>query len=341
MFNVYATMSERMPLSQVGAHAQRAEALGYDGLTVPEAVHDGLLTAAMALNATTRLKVATGVLVAFPRSPMAVAHAAWDLREMSQGRFELGLGTQVKGNIVGRYSTPWAPPAPRMREYVGSLRAIFDSWQNGAPLQFEGAHYRFTRMQPFFNPGPLDCSAIRIFLGGVANTMLALAGEVADGLMTHPTNTCPRYIREMVRPEVEKGAARKRRDASAVKVMVGPLIASGMSAADAHKERESIRQMLGFLYSTPNYWPSLELFGWRDRGERLHQLTREGRWKEMTDVISDEMLDAFVPTAPYAEIADVLKEWYASVTDWIVLPMPADPAHDPEVAKVIIRLQGN
>ena len=149
MFDVYATMSERMPLSQVAAHAQRAEALGYSGLTVPEAVHDGLLAAAIALNATTRLKVCTSVLVAFPRSPMAVAHATWDLRELSHGRFELGMGTQVKGNIVGRYSTSWAPPAPRMRDYVGSLRAIFDTWQNGAALQFQGEHYRFTRMQPF------------------------------------------------------------------------------------------------------------------------------------------------------------------------------------------------
>jgi probable F420-dependent oxidoreductase len=307
-------------------------------LTVPEAVHDGLLTAGIALNATTRLKVATGVLVAFPRSPMAVAHAAYDLRELSGGRFELGLGTQVKGNIVGRYSTPWAPPAPRMREYVQSLRAIFNSWQNGAALQFERTHYRFTRMQPFFNPGPLDCPTIPIFLGGIGRTMLALAGEVADGLMTHPTNTCPRYVREVVRPEIAKGAARTGRDASAVQVMAGPLIATGMSTADARKERENVRQMLGFLYSTPNYWPSLELFGWRDRGERLHQMSREGRWKEMTAVISDDMLDAFVPTAPYAEIAGVLKAWYGGVTNWIVLPMPADPSHDPEVAKVLTRL---
>lgn len=338
MFRVYATMSERLPLSKVAAHAQRAEALGYDGLTVPEAVHDGLLTAGIALNATTRLKVATGVLVAFPRSPMAVAHAAYDLRELSGGRFELGLGTQVKGNIVGRYSTPWAPPAPRMREYVQSLHAIFNSWQNGAALQFAGTHYRFTRMQPFFNPGPLDCPTTPIFLGGIGRTMLALAGEVADGLMTHPTNTCPRYVREVVRPEIAKGAARTGRDASAVQVMAGPLIATGMSSAEARKERENVRQMLGFLYSTPNYWPSLELFGWRDRGERLHQMSREGRWKEMTAVISDDMLDAFVPTAPYAEIAGVLKAWYGGVTDWIVLPMPADPSHDPEVAKVLTRL---
>jgi probable F420-dependent oxidoreductase len=339
MFKVYATMDQRLALSQVAAHAQRAEALGYDGLGVPEAVHDGLLAAAAALHATTRLTVATSVLVAFPRSPMTVAHAAWDLQESSRGRFGLGLGSQVRGNIVGRYSTTWSPPVPRMREYVRSLRAIFDCWQNGTPLRFEGEHYRFTRMQPFFNPGPLDHPAIPIFLGGIGRTMTALAGEVADGLMTHPTNTSPRYLREVVHPQLEKGAARTGREASTVKVMVSPLIATGPSPAEARNEREKARQLLAFLYSTPVYWPSLDLFGWRDRGEHLHQLTREGRWEEMTTLVSDEMLDVFVPTAPYPDIAGVLKEWYGTLTDWIVLPMPADPSHDREVAKVVARLQ--
>jgi probable F420-dependent oxidoreductase len=157
MFKVYATMDQRLPLSQVGAHARHAETLGYDGFAVPEAVHDGLLAAAIALQATTRLEVATSVLVAFPRSPMTVAHAAWDLPEMSNGRFGLGLGSQVKGNVVGRYSTAWSAPVPRMREYVRALRVIFDCWQNGTALHVDGEHYRFTRMQPFFNPGPIAC----------------------------------------------------------------------------------------------------------------------------------------------------------------------------------------
>lgn len=340
MFSVYATMDQRLPLSQVGAHAQRAEALGYDGLAVPEAVHDGLLAAAIALQATTRLRVATSVLVAFPRSPMTVAHATWDLQEASGGRFALGLGSQVKGNIVGRYSTPWSAPVPRMREYVQSLRAIFDAWQNGTALRFEGVHYRFTRMQPFFNPGPLACPAMPIFLGGIGRTMTALAGEVADGLMTHPTNTSPRYLREVVRPQLAKGAARSGRDAATVKVMVSPLIATGSSLAAVQSARENARQLLAFLYSTPVYRPSLELFGWSERGEQLHQLSRAGRWSEMASLVSDEMLDVLVPSAPYAEIAAELTAWYGGLTDWIVLPMPADPAHDREVAAVVGRLRG-
>ena len=339
MFRVYATMDQRLPLSRVAGHARRAEALGYDGLAVPEAVHDGLAAATAALLATTRLRVATSVLVAFPRSPMSVAHAAWDLQEASAGRFELGLGSQVRGNIEGRYSTVWSAPVPRMREYVQSLRAIFERWQHGTPLHFEGEHYRFTRMQPFFDPGPLEHPEIPIFLGGVGPGMTALAGEVADGLVTHPTNTAPRYLREVVRPRVEKGAARVARDSASVALMVSPLVATGATQADAQRAREERRSLLAFLYSTPAYARSLELFGWSEIGERLHALSREGRWQEMPALVSDAMLDAFVPTAPWAEIADLLREWYSGLADRIAFAMPENPAHDDVSAEALKRLR--
>ena len=338
MFDVYATMDQRLRPRDVAEHARRAEGLGYDGLNVPEAVHDGLLMAQIALQATTRLRVATSVLVAFPRSPMAVAHAAWDLQALSGGRFELGLGSQVRGNIEKRYSTPWTPPVPRMREYVGSLRAIFDSFQNGTPLDFQGDHYRFTRLQPFFNPGPLEDPTIPIYLGGVGPAMTALAGEVADGLMTHPSNTPPRYLREVTRPRLEAGATRAGRTGP-VRLMVSALTATGETREEARAQREKQRELLAFLYSTPAYWNSLELFGWHDRGLRLRELTREGRWQEMSQVVSDEMLDVFVPTAPYGEIADVLRERYAELSDWITFPMPDDPARDASARKAITALQ--
>lgn len=340
-FRVYCSMDERMPLSQVAAHARRAESLGYDGLCVPEAVHDGLAAATLALHATTRLRVATSVLVAFPRSPMTVAVAAWDLQEMSGGRFELGLGSQVRGNITRRYSVAWTPPAPRMREYVGAVRAIFDCWQNGGELQFEGEHYQLTRMQPFFRPDPLEHPAPPIYLGGIGPAMTALAGEVSEGLMTHPTNTAPRYIREVVRPRLARGAQRSDRDPTEVALMVGPLTATGPTAADVEQEREEVRQMLTFLYSTPSYWPSLEIFGWQERGEHLHRLTREGRWGDMRDVIDDTMLDAFSPTGTYGEIAGVLTDWYGELTDWILFPMPKDPARDTDAARVVGQLRAH
>lgn len=338
-FRVYATMSQQLPLSKVAAHARRAEALGYDGLNVPEAVHDGLAAATVALQATTRLRVATSVLVAFPRSPMIVANAAWDLQEMSGGRFGLGIGSQVRGNITRRYGVAWTAPAPRMREYVGALRAIFHCWQEGGELCFEGEHYQLTRMQPFFRPEPLEHPEVPIYLGGVGPAMTAVAGEVADGLMTHPTNTAPRYLREVLKPRIAGGAARSGRDPESVSLMVGPLLATGPGDAEVKRERENARQHLTFLYSTPSYWPSLELHGWKERGERLHQLTREGRWADMGGVVDDAMLDVFVPTGSYAEITDVLRERYADLTDWITFPMPEDPAHDAEAAAVIERLR--
>jgi len=341
MFDVYATMDVRMKLSEVASHAKRAEAMGYDGLNVPEAVHDGLLVASAALSATTTLRVATSVLVAFPRSPMIVAVAAWDLQEMSGGRFELGLGPQVRGNIVNRYATPWTAPAPRMREYVNSLRSIFFCWQVGEPLQYEGEHYQFTRMQPFFNPGPLNCGEPAILLGAVGPRMLALVGEVADGLVTHPTNTAPRYLREVVLPGLQRGAKRGGRSGEEVELRVGPIIATGVNAAAVALARERQRELLTFLYSTPAYWGSLEIFGWKERGEELNQLTRAGKWGDMGGIVDAAMLDAFVPTATYAEIADVLREWYGDLTSNITFPMPVDPAEDGDVARVIASLQGD
>jgi len=339
-FRVYATMDQRLPLSRVADHARRAEALGYDGLNVPDSVHDGLLVAGAALQATSRLRVATSVLVAFPRSPMIVAHAAWDLQELSGGRFQLGLGSQVRGNIVGRYSTPWSAPVPRMREYVQSLRAIFDCWQEGSPLHFEGEHYQFTKMQPFFKPEPLAEPGMPIYLGGIGPAMTALAAEVGDGLMTHPTNSAPRYLREVVLPRLAKGAGRVGRAPEQVDLMVGPLWATGPSDADVAREREEVRQLLAFLYSTPAYWPSLELFGWKDRGEQLHALTRKGAWGEMPAVVDDAMLETFALCARYDAAAELARDRYSELSSWITFPMPADPAQDGEASRAIAGLRG-
>jgi probable F420-dependent oxidoreductase len=226
-----------------------------------------------------------------------------------------------------------------MREYLHALRAIFACWQHGEKLDFRGEHYQFTRMQPFFDPGPLEHPDIPITLGAIGPLMTGLAGEAADGMTTHPTNTAPRYIREVIHPRLEKGAARGRRSQGAVKLMVGPLTATGRDAAAVAAQRERQREMLTFLYSTPAYFPSLELFGWRERGERLHALTREGRWDDMKGIVDDEMLDTLLPCAPYSEIADLLKEWYGELAPRITFPMPEDPSDDAEVATVIAALK--
>lgn len=340
MFEVFATTPETMSPAEIGDHAKRAEAMGFDGLQVPDAVHDGLLLSAMALNATTNLVVSTGVLVAFPRSPMTVAVAAWDLQQLSKGRFEIGIGTQVKGNIEKRYSAFWGSPVPQLREYMQSLRAIFHSFQTGEKLHFEGEYYKFTKLQPFFNPGPIEHPDIPVLAGAVGPAMTKMVGAIADGMITHPTNTPPRYIREVCIPRLEEGFARTGRKADDFKLILGPLTATGKDAATVESEWEKQRSMLGFLYSTPAYWPSLELFGWQDKGQQLLDMTREGNWGAMRDILSDEMLQEFVPRGTYDEIADVMKERYGGLTKRISFPIPEDPANDKLAQKAIERLRG-
>lgn len=338
---VYASMEQSLPLSRVAEHAKRAEALGYDGLNVPDAVHDGLLIAHEALRATSQLKVATSVLVVFPRSPMVVAIAAWDLQSVSKGRFELGLGTQVRGNIVGRYSTPWTSPVPRMREYVQSLRAIFNCFQEGTPLNFVGEHYQFTRLQPFFNPGPIDDPAIPIYLGAVGPVMTAMTGEVADGHMCHPTHSAPRVLKELSLPALDRGAKRQGRKALDLHRMASGMVSTGKDAEEVARRREKNRELLGFLYSTPAYWPALEIYGWKQIGERLHTMTREGKWGEMTALIDDELLETMIPSGTYEEIAQRLLERYRGLATHITFPMPDDPTEDFRVAEVIAALRGS
>jgi probable F420-dependent oxidoreductase len=340
MFRVYATTPEAMGPDAIGAHAVRAEAMGFDGLQVPDALHDGLLLAAMALQATRRLVVGTAVLVAFPRSPMTVAVAAWDLQRMSAGRFELGLGTQIKQNIEERYSARWVAPVPQLREYVQSLKAIFHSFQTGGRLCFEGEHYRFTRLQPFFNPGPIAHPDIPVLCGAVGPAMTRMVARVADGMITHPTNTPPRYIREICLPRLQGGLEQAGRSAADFRLVLGPLIATGRDEQAVASAWEQQRRLLGFLFSTPAYWPSLDLFGWQDRGQQLLELTREGRWQDLGGILTDHMLEQFVPRGTYDAIADALLERYAGLAHSITFPMPEDPADDALAAAAIAHLRG-
>ncbi|HEY9033849.1 MAG TPA: TIGR03617 family F420-dependent LLM class oxidoreductase [Pseudomonadales bacterium] len=339
MFKVYANTPEDCGPDRIAALASRAEAIGFDGLNVPDALHDGLLLSALALNATSRLTVGTGVLVAFPRSPMVVAIAAWDLQRMSAGRFELGLGTQVKANIEERYSTRWTAPMPRMRDYVESLRAIFDSFQNNAPLNLVNDNYRFTRLQPFFNPGPLSCALPPIFIGAVGPLMTRLAGEAADGMITHPTNTPADYIRQVTLPRLQAGLEKSARHAADIRLLLGNFVATGRNQAIVAREREKYRKLLGFLFSTPAYWPSLELFGWQERGERLRDCSRNNDWATMADLVNDDMLDTFVPSGVYDDISDILKHRYQGIHATINFPIPDDPADDGLASKAIQALQ--
>lgn len=335
MFEIFASTPEHLGLADIGPFAQRVEAIGYDGLFVSDAIHDGLLLACQALSATVRLKVGTSVLVVFPRSPMNVALACWDLQKMSKGRFELGMGTQIKQNIEDRYSARWLPPAAGMREYIGSLRAIFHAFRSGEPLDYVGEHFHFTRLQPFFNPGPIDEPDVPIMLGAVGPKMLELVGQAADGIHTHPTNTSVRYLKEVSLPQIAVGTAKRDAGRARPVISASQLVATGPDDATVAGERERFRDMLAFLFSTPAYWPSLELFGWQQVGESLLELTRQKRWKDMPAVFTDEVLDTFLVTGRYDELPQQLVSRFGGLVDRITLTVPNDPAHDAAAAAAI------
>src|SRR5690606_8132315 len=240
----------------------------------------------------------------------------------------------------GRYGVAWSAPAPRMREYVGAVRAAFASFQTGAPLRFEGSHYRLSRLQPFFRPDPLpDGARIPILLGAIGPAMTALAGELADGLVTHPTRSAPRLLREAVQPRLAHGAARAGRDPATVLVAASPLVAAGRDAAAVSRARERARRLLGFLFSTPAYASSLAAFGREARAATLHRLSREGRWDAMAGEIDDALLDVFVPSATWDALPDELARRYGGLARRLCLPLPDDPADDPAFAAAVARLR--
>ena len=332
---VYAGMSDRVSLRDTIAYAQRVEALGYDGLHVPETVHDGLAVSLLALEHTTHLTVRTSVVLAFPRSPMLTACAAWDLAAFSGGRFQLGLGTQIKQNIEGRYSVPWTEPVTRMRDYLESLRAIWQTFQHNTPLNYTSTNYTFNRLQPFFNPGPLDVTLPTLWLGGVNDRMLRLAGSHADGIVTHPTNSNPRYLREICLPALAQGAASTGRVPTSIELVSGSQYITGPTVADVQRNREHHRRLLAFLYSTPAYRRTLTLHGWEDLGERLQTITRTQPWDTLHEHVTDEVLDALVPQGTWDQLPDVISQWFANLADGVILPLPEDPANDARFAEVI------
>jgi probable F420-dependent oxidoreductase len=340
---VYAGMDPRLPLDEIIGHARRVEALGYDGLHVAETVHDALAVALLALEHTERLLIRTSVALAFTRSPTLTAYAAWDLAKFSGGRFELGLGTQIRQNIEERYAMPFSDdPLGQLRDYVGGVRAVFAAFRGGTAPDYESTHYSITRLQPYFNPGPDDTTiAPSIYLGGVQRRACALAGEVADGFITHPTNSNPRYLESVCLPGLGDGAARASRslEAAAFELVIGTQVITGSSSTALDRERERQRRLLAFLYSTPAYRPTLELYGWAELGPELRALIRREQWDDLGTVLSDDVLDALVPTGTFDELPALLIGRFGSLGQGIVTSPPADSADDGAFREVIRALQ--
>jgi probable F420-dependent oxidoreductase len=300
--------------SSIASQSKQVEGDGYDGAWAAEVGHDPLLILAGAANATTRLELGTGIVVAFARSPMITATMANDVQLMAQGRLLLGLGSQIKPHIEKRYSMPWSQPAARMREYILALRAIWSCWNEGTKLNFRGEFYRHTLMSPFFNPGPNPFGPPRVFLAAVGERMTEVAGEVADGLLVHPFTT-ERYIREVTLPALERGLAKAGRAREDFQISLSGLIATGGNDEERSVAIKRVRSQIAFYGSTPAYRGVLELHGWGDLQTELNSLSRVGDWDKMGELIDDDVLQSLAIVAPLGEAAPRVLERFAELID--------------------------
>ena len=297
-------------------------ARGYDGVMVAEMRHDPFLVAAAVAPAFGSGSIGTAVAIAFARSPMTLAYSAWDLAAMTDGRFVLGLGTQVRAHVVHRFSMPWSAPVGRLREYIEALRAIWRSWQTGETLRFRGEHYRFALMTPMFNPGPIDHPGIPIAIAGVGTGLSRLAGEVADGFHIHPFHT-QGYLRDVVEPAIAEGAQASGRSPASVVRFCSVMVGTGSTQAEVDAARDRLRSQISFYASTPTYRGVLEHRGW-DIGERLTAMSKRGEWEAMASLITDEIVDEIAVVAPFDDLAARIRVRYDGHLDRVGL-YPAGP----------------
>jgi len=322
------------PPEDAAEAARNAGELGYDGFFSAETQYDPFLPLAIAAGAEPGLELGTAIAVAFPRSPMVVAMTAWDLARMSRGRFMLGLGTQVRAHITRRFSTPWDKPAPRLREYILSLRAIWDSWQNSGPLAFEGEFYRFSLMTPFFNPGPIRHPDVPVYIAGVGPHLSRLAGELCQGFHVHPFHTV-KYLDEIVLPGISSGAEASGRTLDDVVRATTVFVMTGETDAEVEEAMAPVRQQISFYASTPSYLPVLEAEGW-DFGAELNAMSKRGQWEAMVGVVPDEAVLTVGVAAPIDRLGEAIKQRYGDRVQRVGFYM-IGPSLPPDHLREVVR----
>lgn len=310
-------------LRDVPKAAREAEELGFDGLWTAEAQHDPFLPLTLAAEHTSRMELGTAIAVAFPRSPMVFAQIAWDLQSLSGGRFILGLGTQVKAHNERRFGVKWEHPGPKLREMIQVIHAIWDCWQHGTPPNYDGQFYKFTLMTPFFNPGPISYRKPKIFIAGVNPYMCRLAGELCDGFHIHPFHSI-RYLDSVVLPNISKGLAKAGRTRGDVELSTTAFVVTGKNRDEIEAAKAPVKQQIAFYASTPAYIGVLEAHGWGEVGRKLTELSKRGKWAEMADEITDEMLHEYAVVAVRDDLVDNLKRKYEGYLDRLSFYFPFD-----------------
>ncbi|MHB2015708.1 MAG: TIGR03617 family F420-dependent LLM class oxidoreductase [Candidatus Xenobia bacterium] len=311
--------------------AQTLEYQGYNAVWIPETGHNPFFPLVLAATHTRTLKLATGIAVALARSPMTLAQEAWDMAALSEGRFILGLGSQVQAHITKRFSMKWDKPVAQMRDFVLALRAIWASFQNGTPLKYEGEYYKHTLLTPFFSPGPIAHPQIPIAIAAVGPKMTEMAAEVADGVLLHAFTT-RQYFESVTRPAIQRGLA--GRDPRQFFV-AGPVFVVTGEGKTRAKMEAMVRSQIAFYGSTPAYAEVLEGLGHGELHRTLHKLSREGKWDEMAALIPEDVLHAFAVCAPLDGLAAALRARYSGLYDRLVMYLPL-PETEPDAVRALI-----
>jgi probable F420-dependent oxidoreductase len=302
----------------------RLERIGYDTAFSFEAKHDPFLPLALASQTTIRLRLGTAVAIGFARNPMVLANVGYDLQQMSEGRFVLGLGSQIRPHIQNRFSETWSQPAARMRELVLAVRAIWDCWEGRSELRFNGDFYRHTLMTPAFDPGPNPYGPPPVFIGGFGPRMIEVAGEVADGLIVHPFNS-RRSLEQLVLPALARGRASARRADQAVEIVWVMMVVTWNTDEQHDVAIRSVKEQLAFYGSTPAYAPVLATHGYDALHDDLNRVSKAGRWTEMADLIPDELVEHIAVVGPRNEIAGKISARANGIADRVSLVNNRNP----------------
>jgi probable F420-dependent oxidoreductase len=313
-------------LNTAAQSAKNLEAAGYSGLWTAETSHDPFFPLLLAAGSTTDVELGTSIAVAFARNPMLLANIGYDLQAYSQGRFVLGLGSQIKPHITKRFSMPWSSPAARMREMILAIRAIWEAWNERTKLDFRGDFYSHTLMTPFFDPGPNPYGNPKIFLAGVGALMTEVAGEVCDGFLCHGFTT-EKYLREVTLPALERGRAKAGKTMEGFEIVGPSFVVTGTNDEEMSKAADGTRQQIAFYGSTPAYKPVLEVHGWGGLQEELNALSKQGEWVKMGTLIDDEILNTFAVVGSPEELAPELSKRYGDCIQRISFyaPYKTDP----------------
>jgi probable F420-dependent oxidoreductase len=316
--------------------AREIAALGADGVFSFEGQHDVFFPLVVAAGET-GLELMTNVAIAGPRSPLHLAHAAYDLQVFSEGRFRLGLGSQIRVHIEKRYGGQWGKPANRMAETVAAVKAIFAAWEGKARLDFRGDFFTHTLMPPNFNPGPNPYGRPPVLMGALGPVMTRKAAEVADGLLVMPFNST-RHFTERTLPAVEEGLRRSARELADFQVIAQAMVAVGSTEEALATAIDRVAFLTAFYGSTPNYRGALEVEGWAYLQPRLNELSKSGKYGDMRALITDEMVRTYCIVGTPEECADQIQKRYGTHASDVCCYFPGYQPSDGDVADLVAAL---